>query len=393
MSTDQAGRIAPLRWGQVGLTHSERVTFAEHTFSAAHMAGMDTERRLVTVETITALTPIPDAEKIEAASVRGWTVVVRKGEFTLGQSVLYFEIDSALPCSDPRFAFLAARGTKTLDPGTEAERVVHRLKTARLRGVYSQGLVLALTDFPEVTGLLQNQPSTVNGWSYYDWAGLLGVQKYEPPIPLSWAAQVVGEFPSGLGRKTDSDRVQNLTGVWPAILAQGPWQATEKVDGMSCSIFSDSSGELRVCGRGWELKDGDNVYWNTVRAYGIESWLPGGNTGVQLEIFGPGIQKNPLRVPTVRVAVFAYLIHGVPQPRSVWPRQVLAHATPIHDLELPETPAGAVEQVDGLTSLIAPGRRAEGVVWHQVSGSMVPELDGRSTFKAISNKYLVKTGG
>jgi len=365
-----------------------------HTLSAVHMVGMDTERRLVTVETITALTPIPDADAIESASVRGWSVVVRKGEFTAGQSVLYFEIDSALPLSDPRFAFLAARGTKILDPGTEAERVVHRLKTARLRGVYSQGLVLALTDFPEVTGLLQNQSGTVHGASAYDWAGLLGVYKYEPPIPLSWAAQVVGEFPSGSMRKTDSERVQNLIGGWPAILAHGPWQATEKVDGLSCTVFSDSSGELRVCGRGWELKDGDNVYWNTVRSYGIESWLHKGNTGVQLEIFGPGIQKNPLRSPTVRVAVFDYLIHGVPQPRFVWPRQVLAHATPIHDLELPDTPAGAVEQVDGLTSLITPGRRAEGVVWHQTTPTMAClELDQRSTFKAISNSYLVKTGG
>jgi len=379
------------------------VTFGADGSPAAHMAGMDTtERRLVTVETITALTPIPNADAIEAASVRGWNVVVRKGEFSTGQAVLYFEIDSALPCADPRFAFLAARGTKILDPGTEAERVVHRLKTARLRGVYSQGLVLALTDFPEVTGLLNQTtrlPSldgaSADDLATYDWAGLLGVHKYEPPIPLSWAAQVVGGFPSFGGmRKTDSDRVQNLTGVWPAILAHGPWQGTEKVDGMSCTVFSDYSGELRVCGRGWELKDGDNVYWNTVRAYGIESWLHKGNTGVQFEIFGPGIQKNPLRVPTVRVAVFDYLVHGYPQPRFTWPRQVLAHATPIHDLELPDTPAGAVEQVDGLTSLITPGRRAEGVVWHQTTPTIAcMELDQRSTFKAISNSYLVKTGG
>jgi len=163
---------------------------------------------------------------------------------------------------------------------------------------------------------------------------------------------------------------------------------------MSCTVFSDYSGELRVCGRGWELKDGDNVYWNTVRAYGIESWLHKGTTGVQFEIYGPGIQKNPLRVPTVRVAVFDYLVHGGPQPRFTWPRQVLAHATPIHDLELPDTPTGAVEQVDGLTSLITPGRRAEGVVWHQTTPTIAcMELDQRSTFKAISNSYLVKTGG
>lgn len=356
------------------------------------MTGVDTtERALVTVETITALTPIPNADAIDAASVRGWTVVVRKGEFTPGQSVLFFEIDSALPLADPRFAFLAARGTKTLDAGTDAERQVHRLTTARLRGVYSQGLVLALTDFPEVAAALGDGVDPNLPGAAHDWAALLGVAKYEPPIPLSWAAQVVGEFPTYLGRKTDSERVQNLTGVWPAIVAHGPWQATEKVDGTSCSVFRDGDGGLRVCGRNWEIADGDNVYWNTVRACGIGWWLAP-RTGVQCEIFGPGIQKNPLRVPTVRVAVFAYLVGMALRPRSEWPDAVLAHAAPVYDWVLPGDLAAVVAQVDGVMSLIAPGRLAEGVVWHRMSGAGLAELAGRPTFKAISNRYLVKHG-
>ncbi len=69
-------------------------------------------RQLVTVETIASLRPILDADAIEAATVRGWTVVVKNGQFTVGDPVVYIEVDVALPIDDERFAFLAARGTK-----------------------------------------------------------------------------------------------------------------------------------------------------------------------------------------------------------------------------------------------------------------------------------------
>lgn len=74
-----------------------------------------TERQLASVETVLAVTGIDGADRIEAVTVRGWTVVAKKGNFTVGDRCIYFEIDSFLPTSDPRFAFLAARGTKTVD--------------------------------------------------------------------------------------------------------------------------------------------------------------------------------------------------------------------------------------------------------------------------------------
>ena len=90
-------------------------------------------RRLVTVETVRDVRPIPDADAIEAVTVRGWTVVTRNGEFASGDPCLYIEIDACLPLDDPRFAFLTPRGSKMLPDG----RDVHRVKTAKLRGTYS----------------------------------------------------------------------------------------------------------------------------------------------------------------------------------------------------------------------------------------------------------------
>jgi hypothetical protein len=46
--------------------------------------------------------------------------------------------------------------------------------------------------------------------------------------------------------------------------------------------------------------------------------------------------------------------------------------------------------VDGIKSIIAPERLAEGVVWHRSSGEPADVLGGRTTFKAISNRYLLK---
>jgi RNA ligase (TIGR02306 family) len=109
-------------------------------------------RKLVTLETVVEVRPIPDADAIEAIVVRGWVVVAKRGEFRVGDRCVYFEIDSALPLSDERFAFLGARGTNTTVTGTK----MHVLKTARLRGVYSQGLALPTALFPELANTLEH---------------------------------------------------------------------------------------------------------------------------------------------------------------------------------------------------------------------------------------------
>ena len=339
-----------------------------------------TERNLVTVETIRDIRPIDGADAIEAATVRGWTVVVKKGEFAVGDAVLYFEIDSQLPLNDERFAFLAPRGEKNLEDG----RRVHRLKTARLRGVYSQGLVLPYELFPEVT-----DPGS-------DIAVLLGVDKYEPPLPSG--TNIVGAFPSDLVRKTDSERVQNLGSLWDDIVAAGPWVATEKADGTSLTVLRDSDGVLRVCSRNWELGEPEsrasaNLYWRAVYDAGIDEALTVGES-LQAEIVGPGIQGNPLNFGSVTLVVFSYLRGGVPQSRD----QLEAYASglsnvvpaPVYDMEFPASIEDAVAQVDGIKSLLTPGRLTEGVVWHTVRGNTVDALGGRSTFKVISNKYLSK---
>ena len=68
-------------------------------------------RTLATVQVVNAVEPIPNADAIEKVRVRGWWVVVKKGEYRPGDTVVYCEIDSLLP-ERPEFEFLRAGSFK-----------------------------------------------------------------------------------------------------------------------------------------------------------------------------------------------------------------------------------------------------------------------------------------
>lgn len=337
------------------------------------------DRTLATLERITALTPIENADAIESAMVRGWNVVVKKGEFAVDDLVIYFEIDSLLPLDDERFAFLAPRGEKTVN-GVRG----HVLKTARMRGTYSQGLVIAAEAFPEVNECL-------DGMTF---AERLGITKYEEPVPAEMEGKAAGPFPRDFAPKTTVERVQNLTHAWAEMRAQAAFYATEKVDGTSTTYINDG-GRLRVAGRNWEYSEPASpaeatVPWRIAAEYRILELLPEG-WAVQGEIFGAGVvPKNRLKIDGKRFAAFNVLNNGAVVPRNEWPEGLTRISTPVLDLKLPATVAEAVEQANGLTSAITPGVQAEGIVWHSVTGSPVQALNGRTAMKAINNKWLLK---
>lgn len=344
-----------------------------------------TQRRLATIETVAAINPIPDADCIEAAQVRGWTVVVKRGEFVPGDRCLYIEIDALLDVTDPRFAFLAARGVRTDAAGVRG----HVLKTARLRGVYSQGLALPVAVFPE---LADAEPGA-------DVTELLGVTKWEPPIPASLAGEIWGMRPSWIP-KTDEERVQNL----PGILKYGStdWLATEKIDGSSASIAIDPTApkdrQRIACSRNLNLRESaTNTMWMLAKRHdlhlAIEGTYPGLRAVVQGEVFGEGIQGNPLRMRGQHLRLFNVIVDGAPLGRPLWPSWALELAVPVLPwLTFPATVEQAIADVERLDSVIAPGRAAEGVVWRHLHESYL-EVDGQrvpASWKVISNRYLLK---
>lgn len=145
-------------------------------------------RKLASIQRIKALEPIEGADAIERATVLGWQLVVKKDEFRVGELCIYCEIDSILP-EKPEFEFLKSRGM--------------RIRTIRLRGQISQGICFPLSFLPAETLIEEDSDVTE----------ILGVTKYEPPIPASLAGVMKGAFPSFIP-KTDETRVQVLQNMY-----------------------------------------------------------------------------------------------------------------------------------------------------------------------------------
>ena len=132
---------------------------------------MEEKRKLVSIQTIDDIQPIENADNIEVALVGGWNIVIRKGEFKKGDKAFYFEIDSMLPLEDERFSFLEPRGKKE-----QNGILYHRLKTAKLRGQISQGLLFPLNIWNKEDGNLEETDSVKASKLMFDECGV----KYYP---------------------------------------------------------------------------------------------------------------------------------------------------------------------------------------------------------------------
>jgi len=342
-------------------------------------------RALATIEAITAIEAHPNAQMLEIAQVRGWRCVVRKADqFKTGQHILYVEPDAHLDVADERFAFLAKGGMKTNAAGWKG----HRLRTVKLRGVVSQGLVMPLCDFPELDQAVVEHRVDVTD--------LLPIRLWEPLIPFS--SEAIGSFPIGVP-KTDEQRIQNCTKEELAeALAWSHIEITEKLDGTSVTAFVKEDGTVGVAGRNWELSP-DSTASQVVVASAAGRWLDEQEPGVFLqgELIGPNIQGNPYKLTAPRWLLFTtgLLSEGYPcrmDPAVILPdealmSQMVPRITPgiiTHDATVDEL----IGFADGIRSMLNPDVLAEGVVIRGYDEAGVL----RSSFKSISNAYLIKHG-
>lgn len=249
-------------------------------------------RRLASVQQVKYVKPIPDADNIETIGVLGWECVSKKGEFKAGDKCVYFEIDSLLPES-PEFEFL--RKSCWNDSLKK-----FRLKTVKLRKQISQGLALPLDCFPILAGFDCGANVT----------DILGIEKYEPPIP----AQIIGDARSFSWpiSKTDEIRVQSDEEYgFIEQLTGKPYYISLKLDGTSSTFLIDPKDEIfHVCGRNYSYKrNSDHSFWKIADRYNIEQglrdlWNEGRKIAIQGEVVAPGVQKNPLGLPTPDLYVF-----------------------------------------------------------------------------------------
>jgi RNA ligase (TIGR02306 family) len=327
------------------------------------------ERKLVSIQVVDEIAPIDGADNIMQARVMGWTVVVKKGEFTPGDRCVFFEIDSVLPDGPAWAEFMRPRG--------------FRVRTLKLRGVLSQGLALPVAilggEVPEMGIDLRDR---------------LGVTKHEPVLPD--AREIAGGFPTRVP-KTDEIRLQSALGVLEEIRGREFYIST-KCDGASATYVRDGDGFV-ACSRNWALARGENHVWRLAAQYELETRLPP-DVAIQGEVCGPGIQKNRLGLPGLELFVFSVYDlraakfldyepfvafcaeHGlrtVPIERVVRGADAAAYA---HSLD------GWLEAARGVYA--GTKQRKEGIVVRPLVESPSAVLGSRMSFKVINNDFLLK---
>lgn len=325
---------------------------------------------MATVRVIDSILPIPDADSIECAVIGGWKVVTKKGEYRPGDLAVYCEIDSWIP---HELAPFLSKGEPKEYNGVKGER----LRTVRLRKQLSQGLLLPYS----IVGTFWREGDDVSEF--------LNIQKWEAPVNPQLAGQVKGTFPSQIP-KTDQERVQNLKRElenYDSVI----FEVTEKMEGSSMTCYL-IDGEFGVCSRNMDLKrDENNTFWKVaieedieqkLRAYGAD------NIAIQGELIGPGIQGNIYNLISHHFKVFdVYDIQEgyylLPEDRKTFVDAIgLKHVPVLGTHLLVDPDIDSILLVAEGKSLLNPNQEREGIVYKS--------MNSQFSFKAISNKYLLK---
>lgn len=367
-------------------------------------------RSMARMVRVDAINPIPNADRIQAARVGGWTVVVGRDEFEVGELAVYFEVDSFLPEGDPRYEQFMERGTKPMMvDGKEVNG--HVLRTIRLRGVYSQGLLM------KPSAVL---PESIPESAYEEmWerktnlTALCGVREFDPIRGTDQGnMHILRRYDSEVAPRTDAERIQNVSEEVFDIFRKTEHFASVKVDGTSMTCLFDPRYEkIRLFSHNNELAYdeafGKQVYDQAV-SQGIIAFLEA-NHGItlQFEACGPKINGNRLGLKAMRLFVFS--AWEMELRKYLDPYQLLwdfgdaslrESLTPKLKLNLSDfaSTLDLIEYVDGLRGHVT-DRLDEGIVLHAIRRgeatdeelmTLQNELGSQLQIKVISRAYLLK---
>lgn len=374
-------------------------------------------RKLASIRKISGIEVIPEAEKICAYVVDGWKIVDSKDKYKVGELVVMLEIDSWVP--HELAPFLSKGQEPRVYNGVKGER----LRTIRLRGQVSQGLLLKTDQlvFATETKSIGPDSSAVLRVEKLDHEGadlteILGIQKWEAPIPAQLQGQAAGMFPTSLIPKTDQERIQNCFGeiqkrakrfatekVWNAetqTLSERPvvipddfeeptYEVTLKLDGSSMTIFRWEN-ELRVASRNMELKINEENAGNTFVKMALEigDKIPNG-LAIQGELMGEGIQGNREGFKGHRFFVFDIFDIQKHEYLSPMTRRLKCQEIGLDHVPMLGTDWKAPNSVEeGLALAEGPSinhKIREGLVWKC-------NEDPSFSFKTISQKFLLAGG-
>ncbi|MFB6613642.1 RNA ligase (ATP) [Streptomyces sp. NPDC085524] len=338
----------------------------------------------------------PNADALELAQVGLYRAVIAKGAYRTGEFAVYIPEQAVLPAE-----LIEELGLTGRLAGSSADRV----KAVRLRGELSQGLVCRPRALAGVDLVKAAEEGT-------DFAELLGITKWAPPIPTSMSGDV--EAAPDLLPWVDIENLQR----YPQIFEEGePVVLTEKLHGTACLFtYVVEGGRSIVTSKGFgskglALKEEDrNLYWRAVRGHDVPAVaeklaarLGASRVGIFGEVYGAGVQDlaygTDVRTADAPpgLAVFDVSAEIDGQVRWLDPAELLAGG------ELPLVPR-LYEGPYALDTVLewASGRETvsgkalhlrEGVVIRSATERYSPVVGGRAIAKAVSPAYLTRKGG
>ena len=335
---------------------------------------MTTDRKLASVVKIADIQPIPGADAIVVATVKGWKVVVKVNEYKVGDLAVYYEIDSFLPIR-PQFEFLRKSSYKRMGSSEG-----FRLKTIRLRGQISQGL---LTPIPE--GISNPKEGD-------DLTEALDIVKYEPPIPAQLAGKIKGTFPSFIP-KTEEIRIQNFESEVGFSPVGERAYVTEKLDGTSFTCYFNN-GVFGVCGRNWELTEtSDNSLWRMANVLQLKDKMTkhGKNIALQGELIGAGINGNLYGLSDHKL--FFFTGYDIDKGRRMFFDELewVLFGLQLQMVPLLEKYGFVIPNESNIVDYMLKYAEGKSVLNMEVDreGVVVRGLEREFSFKAISNTYLL----
>ena len=383
-------------------------------------------RKLATIQKISKLSPIENSDFLEVAEMEnlGWKVVVKKGELNVGELVVYFEIDSAIRLKNliQPLEFLKDKCLRKIcdKHGNVMEELV-RIKTIKLRGVISQGLIVPwsapIDQYP--TGEPKYIMDFIGGETLApfdvgkDLTAAFHVEHFDEirdyfdtilGVNVQSGCKRASDFPCWVP-KTDEDRLQNCMDFFTKY-AHDDFEVTEKFDGSSMTaIYAPTKRPDKpfyLCSRKFELDfDETSEWWKPIIQSNLQEKMkelyetPNGEfTGVELaiqgEIVGPKFNKNRDRYTEVHWKVFR--IFDVTHQKFVDPfkRYKICHLLGLEHVKVMVKSCKIFEVCKNLDSFLSyvegqtdHGLPREGMVFKKVD-------DGSVSFKVINNQYLLK---
>lgn len=411
------------------------------------MLNKNGERELAYLVKVEAITPM-NADRLECAHIGGWHCVVGKGEFSVGDPAVYFEIDSQLPDVEPfsSMDFLRSKHFK--------------IKTQKIRGEYSQGLLMPVSAWGwsiQVDGSIWMPEDGDHGRHYIDDESRFltkrlnvtyavaddntrkssGPDKYKkmaarhPKIfkqkwakwlmRREWGRKVMffffgkkkdkkNSWPAWV-KKTDEERIQNCPDI---LKVDTKWIATEKIDGSSTTFTLRKQGRkytFLVCSRNVAFDKPDkkcfydtNIYTEMAEKYHMESVLHDmmtfrrDNLGeddlefitIQAETYGAGVQRRDYGLKDHDMAIFN-IIFGYKDGYTIRlnPNAGLEYAKMFN---LPYVPVVSTLMELPKTSeeVVAMADGKSAIDGGMREGLVFRSSDGTLSFKAVSNDFLIK---